>query len=249
IESGETAANEYLIPSKEDVALIKDGLAIIDKLSAEGLALGIEIKQAFPPDGRIVVALPKLGTGQPNLVRLLNELRAKAPKEAGPVEIKEERIEGRTVYYVGVPMVNLGWWNEGDDFILTIGTGAIADYIKLIDTGKTGLANNPTFKKLLGVGAFPTRSRGYVDVPAFAKLADSFSENAGKTVDVLGFKSMGPILTISGYDGPAQRTLTEIESIGPRKGLAGLGGSNNKKISLADLPPMPSDLTSFSASN
>ena len=86
----------------------------IDKLSGEGLALGIEIKQAFPPEGRVVVVLPKLGTGQPNLIRLLNDLRAKAPNAPAPAEIKEERIEGRTVYHVSLPMVSLGWWNQAE---------------------------------------------------------------------------------------------------------------------------------------
>jgi hypothetical protein len=247
IESGETAANEYLIPSKEDVALIKDGLGLIEKLSSEGMALGIEIKQPFPPDGRVVVVLPKLGAGQPNLIRLLNDLRAKVQNVNAPAEIKEERIAGRTVYHVGVPMVSLGWWAQGDDFVMTIGTGPVADYIKMIDDGKTGLANNPTYKKLNDMGAFPTRSRAYVDVPSLVKLADNFSEQAGKTVEALGFKGVGPILSISGYDGPAQRTLTEIETIGPRKGLASF--SHSKTISMADLPPLPSDLTSFSAAN
>jgi hypothetical protein len=247
LESGETAANEYLIPSKEDVALIKDGLSLIEKLSNEGIALGIEFKQAFPPDGRVVVVLPKLGAGQPNLVKLLDELRTKAKNAGAPGEIKEDKIGDRTIYHVDLPMVSLGWWAQGDDFLLTIGTSPVAQYVKLIDDGKTGLADNATYKKLLDFGAFPTRSRAYVDVPALVKLADNFSENAGKTVEALGFKGVGPILSISGYDGPAQRTLTEIAVPGPRKGLVGF--ANAKKISLADLPPMPNDLTSFSATN
>ncbi len=247
LESGEAVADQHQMPSKEDIALIKDALKILEKLHDEGLALGIEVNSAWPPQARLVVVLPKVGTGPTNLAKLLGDLRAKAQNAGGPVEIKDEKIAGRAVTTIEVPMVNLAWWAQGDDFLLTIGTEPVANYIKSIDDGKTGLAKNNTYKKLLDLGAFPTRSRAYVDVPSLVKLADNHSVEAGRVVDELGLKGMGPVLSISGYDGLALRTLTEIETVGPRKGFA--SWMSEKKITLADLPPMPSDLTTFSAGN
>ncbi len=247
IESGEAVADQFQMPTKEDIGLIKDALKILEKIGDEGLALGIEVNSVWPPDARVVVVLPKMATGQSNILKLLTDLRAKAQNAGGPVEIKDVKIGGRSVSMVEVPMANLAWWAQGDDFLLTIGTEPVANYIKLIDDGNAGLAKNATYKKLLNLGAYPTRSRAFLDIPSLCKLADKHSEEAGKTVDELGLRSLGPILSISGYDGLALRSMSETEVIGPRKGFA--AAMSDKKISLADLPPMPSDLTRFHASN
>lgn len=246
LDSGETAASEFQMPSKEDIALIKDGVKVFERMMDEGIALGIDVKQAWPPQVRAVVVLPQLATGKPNIVKLLAEVRAKAQNNApGQIEIKEVKIGNRAVSVVEVPMAGeLGWWAEGNDFVLTLGTDPVADYIKAIDAGATGLAKNSTYKKLLDLGAFPTRSRAYLDVPSLVKLGDNI-EPAKKTIDTLGLRGVGPILSISGYDGPALRTITEVETTAPRSGLTGL--MSPKTFSLVDLPPMPSDLTSFSA--
>jgi hypothetical protein len=243
LDAGEKAGDHFDVLSKDDATLIRESLAILDRLGEEGLALGIEVKQVWPPDARLVVVLPKLATGTPNLPKLLAGLRAKSPR---PDEIKEEKVEGRNVTHMSMPFVNLDWWAQGDDMLLTIGTGTAAEYLKALDTGKTGLADNLAYKKLLELGAFPTRSRAYLDVPNLVKLADINAE-ASRTVDELGLRGLGPVLSIAGYDGAAQRSITEVETIGARKGFVAM--MSEKKITLDSLPPMPSDLTSFSAGN
>lgn len=245
LDSAETAANEFQMPSKEDVALIKDGLKLLERLSEEGIAFGVEVNQAWPPQARAVVVAPQLAAGKPNIIQLLTDLRAKAVNAGAQGEIKDVKINGRAVSVVEIPMVGeLGWWAEGKDFVFTLGTAPVAEHVKAIEAGTAGLAKNAAYKKLIDLGSFPTRSRAYIDVPSLVKLGDKF-EAAAKTIDALGLRGIGPILTISGYDGPAQREISEVELTAPRKGLAALISST--KFSLADLPPMPSDLTSFSA--
>lgn len=247
LDTAESAVNEYQFMAKEDFASIKDGLRLAEKVNDEGLAMGIEIKKAWPVDARIVVALPKLGNGQPNLIRTINELREKAKEFAGVVEVKEERIAGRTVYFVDTPFASVGWFAQGDDFIMTLGTGKVDTYVKAIDAGKVGIANNPTYRQLLNMGDFPVRTRAYVDTPNLVKLSNDFSDDIKKTIDEVGAKSFGPVFTVSGFDGLACRTITETEVIGARKGFANLVG--NKALTMADLPVMPSDTVTFTAAS
>lgn len=247
IEAGEAAADMHGVPTKEDVALIKDGLKVIERIRDEGMALGIEINQVWPPEGRFVVVLPKVAKGEPSILKFIDNLRGKAKDAGAPGDAKEDKISGREVRSVQLPFVSVDWWSERDDFILTFGSGSVADYIKTIDAKTAGLAQNPTYKKLLEVGDFPTRSRAFVDLPSLTKLADKYSPEAARTVDETGIRGLGPIYSISGYDGPALRSLTEFETVGGRKGL--VSSLSSKKIALADLPPLPSDLTSLSAGN
>src|SRR5436853_2188466 len=60
ISSSEKATDHFDVINKDDFALIRDSLAILERLNQEGLALGIEVKQAWPPEGRMVLVLPKL---------------------------------------------------------------------------------------------------------------------------------------------------------------------------------------------
>lgn len=247
LEAGEAAAAMHEMPTKEDIALIKDGLQLIERVGAEGMALGIELSQAWPPEGRIVVVLPKVAMGPANIVKFIEDVRARAREAGAEAKFQVKKLNGRDVNSAELPFVHVDWWTEKDDFILTIGSGEADAYIKQLDAKTAGLAANPTYKKLLEVGDFPTRSRSFVDVPSIARTVDNVSPEAARTVDELGLRGLGAIFSISGYDGPAQRTLTEMETIGARKGL--LAAMSHTKISLKDLPPLPSDMTTFSAGN
>src|SRR5262249_56054914 len=79
------------------------------------------------------------------------------------------------------------------------------------------------------------------------KVAEGFGEEIGKLIEDLGLKGLKSVTFHSGFDGPAERSVILVDIPGPRKGLLKI--ANRKTIKLADLPPMPSDLTSFSASN
>jgi len=48
----------------------------------------------------------------------------------------------------------------------------------------------------------------------------------------------------SGFDGPAERSIMELDMPGPRKGLLRLAGG--KPFTCADAPPVPPDATSWS---
>lgn len=244
IESGINVAAQENLLTESDIELIKDGVKLGERLCAEGMTLGIELNQVWPVDGRLVVVLHNMSDGKLNMPGFLDRLHKRLAENEN-LAITKSTIAGRDVRGARFDFVGVDWWSEKKDFVMSLGTGRVADYIAQIDAGKTGLAKHPIHRKLVDFGDFPTRSRAFLDVPALCRLADKFSEEASKTVDELGLRGVGAALSISGYDGPALRGLTEIETIAPRTGLVALLSA--KSLTLADLPPMPSDLASFSA--
>jgi hypothetical protein len=119
--------------------------------------------------------------------------------------------------------------------------------VKRLQAKGPNITANPLFKKVHDFKNFETATRGFVDLAAFVQLAGGRGKDVAKLVDDLGLGGLQDLVFYSGFDGPAERSLVEIRMPGPRKGLLQLASS--KAFKLADLPAMPPDVTSFSATN
>jgi hypothetical protein len=222
-------------------AMIKDALKIVAGVGKNGLTLSVELKQITPPQAQLTLVIPKAAK-EGVLLPFVQKLTglANAP-------VQETKVGKRSVSHINVQVVNLGWWAEGDDVVFVAGTEDPVAYAKMIDNNETGLAQAPLYRQVNGFKEFPIVSRAYLDIASLAKMGSDFSPEVSRLIDDLGLKSVKSVTFVSGYDGPAERAIAEIDIPGPRKGLLALIGQ--KKISLANLPPLPDDLTSFSASN
>ena len=221
--------------------MIKDALKIVAGVGKNGLTLSVEVKQFTPPQAQVTLVFPKAakeGVLLPFVQRLTG--MANAP-------VQETKVGKRSVTHINVQFVNFGWWGEGDDVVFVAGTGDPVAYAKMIDNNETGLAQAPLYRQVNGFKEFPIVSRAYLDMAALTKMGGDVSPEIGRLIDDLGLKSVKSVTFVSGYDGPAERAIAEIDIPGPRKGLLALIG--NKKINLASLPSLPDDITSFSASN
>ncbi len=94
---------------------------------------------------------------------------------------------------------------------------------------------------------FETSARAFVDSAAFAKLAASRSKQFEKLINDLGLDGLKSLVYYSGFDGEAERGLVEWDMPGARKGLLTL--LNGKPFTLADAPPLPPDVISWSMTN
>src|SRR4029077_4003004 len=103
-------------------------------------------------------------------------------------------------------------------------------YAKDIDGGQTGIAKHPLYLKVRGFKEFKTASRGFVDIASALRVASEIAPPADRIIDELGFKGLKNITFVSGFDGPAERSVVEVDMPSPRKGLLGL--ASQKKISL-----------------
>lgn len=220
---------------------LKDFTKLLGATHNYGVVLGVQVEKVQPPMVQAVVVFPKAagesGTVMPLIVKIAEEARA---------EVKSAKVGKRFINNVDVGPVKIAWWGQGNDAILFVGTTDPAAYAKAVDAKETGLANNPLYKKVTGFKEFTTCARGYVDVASALDLAAQVAPPiSGKVIDELGLKSLKNITFVTGFDGPAERAVVDVEVPGPRKGILSL--ASTKKISLKSLPVLPDDITGFSA--
>src|SRR5262245_2118520 len=77
VETAELAAQHFKVPA-DDVALMKEGLRLAERLVTQGMALGIEANGVLPPNARMVMVFSGLGTGEGNLPAFVAKLLDKA---------------------------------------------------------------------------------------------------------------------------------------------------------------------------
>ncbi|MCI0380523.1 MAG: hypothetical protein L0215_23295, partial [Gemmataceae bacterium] len=220
--------------------LLKEVPDTIFGVSKHGFLIGLEVESLNPPKARAVLVFPHYG-GDKGVIALVKKASA-----MGNLPIQETKVGNRVVHHMSKAPVHVGFWTEpDDDAVFYIGTDAAPAYAESI--GKGGFATSATYKKLAGFKEFETWGRAYVDIPSLLKTIGGLAPQAEQIIGDLGLKGLGGVTFQSGFDGPAERSILEIETPGPRKGLLAL--LNRKTFTLADLPPLPNDLTSISASN
>lgn len=222
--------------------LLKDFTKLIGTMHTNGLVLAVEVEKVTPPMVQAVMVFPKAagesGTVMPLIEKIVEESKA---------DVKRAKVGKRFVNTVEVEMLKIGWWGQGNDAVLFVGTTDPVAYAKAIDSKKTGLTANPLYKKVISFKEFTTAARGFIDVTSTLNIVADITPPAGKVIDELGLKGLKSITFVSGFDGPAERSVVDVDMPMPRKGLLGL--TSQKKISLKSLPALPSDITGFSASS
>ena len=221
---------------------LKDFGKLLGTMHQNGLVLGVEAEQINPPKVQAVLVFPK-GAGESGvLIPLIQKIaeETKAPT-------KSTKVGKRFVNHVSIEFMQVGWWSQGDDAVMFIGTTDPVAYAKNIDGGKTGIASHPLYQKVNGFKEFKSASRGYFDMTSVLGVVSEFAPPAARIVDELGVNGIKSITFYSGFDGPGERSVVEMDVPGKRKGLLSL--ASQKKISLKDLPVMPNDITSFSATS
>jgi hypothetical protein len=220
--------------------LLRDFSKLIVTLYKNGLVFAVEVDQINPPLVQTVLVFPNAAGESGTLIPLIQKIG-----EETKADVKTTKVGKRFVNHVQVQFLQVGWWAQGEDAIIFLGTTNPVDYAKAIDGKKTGIASSPLYKKVISFKEFPTATRGYFDVASVLKVGSDFALPAAKIIDELGVKGIKSITFVSGFDGPAERSVIDVDIPGPRKGLLSL--ASQKKISLKDLPVLPNDLTGFSA--
>jgi hypothetical protein len=219
--------------------MIKDGLATLESIGKNGLTISIAAKGFMPPQGQVTLVFPESAEV---MIPLANRI---VGTSGAPVQ--EAKVGNRTVYEINTPFVNFGYWSEGKDAVFMVGSDNPSDHARRIDAKETGLASNPVYKQVAAFKEFTVWSRAYIDVAGLTKLGGDVSPEISRLIEDLGLKSVKSATFVGGFDGTVERGIAEIDIPGPRKGLLALLGA--KKIKLDDLPPLPDDVTGFSASN
>jgi hypothetical protein len=224
--------------TEEQIEVAKKGLALLEKF--DGMAFGLEVASADPPTGHVVLVLNKMGGELPELVEKILASHDITPEK--------EKVGSTTIRSFALPQTQIAWWNQDGHALVYFGTDAPADYLKKISAGKTGVAGSAAHKGLKDVATFETTGRAFVDFPSLVKVAGAVAPQVEQVTDELGLKGFGVARWVGGYEKEMIRFAGEMETTGPRtKGLLQI--YDKRSFKLADLPPLPSDLTGFQASN
>jgi hypothetical protein len=215
---------------------------LLPLLGDKGIILAVEVRKLEPHEGQVTLIVPDIADKPKPFLGLLRLAAGLAQADA-----KEEKIEGRAVSHFAAGPVHVAWWIDGKHGVVTVGTEpATATVKRMVGKGEK-LTANPLFKKITEFKQFETGARGFLDVAAMVKMSKPLGEDIGKIIENLGLNSLKSLCFYSGFEGAAERGLTEFEFGGPRKGLFAL--TRGKPFTLADVPPLPDDALSWSMTN
>lgn len=222
--------------------LLRDFTKLLGTMYQNGVVVGVGADKVIPPSVQAVLVFPQgageSGTLIPLIQRIAEETKA---------DVKNTKVGNRFINTTSIEFLQVGWWAQGADAILFLGTTDPVAYAKDIDAKKTGLAKHPLYKKVAAFKEFKTVSRGFFDVTGVLNVAADIAPPAGKIIDDLGLKGLKSVTFAQGFDGLSERSVVDVDMPGPRKGLLSL--TSPRKISLKDLPALPNDVSGFSASS
>ena len=216
---------------------------LLGALSEHGFLAAAEVRGVMPPSAQFTFILPGAGANPKPLFGAIGLIAGLAK-----VPITESKEGGRSLYTIEAGPANIGWWVEGKHAVLIVSSDKIAVAAKRMRSGNHArLTSHALYKRLHGFKDFETAARAYIDVAALAKLARTVHKDAGKLIDALGLDGLKSVTFQSGFEGNAERSLTELDLSGGRKGLLSL--LSGKPFKLADVPPLPPDVISWSVTS
>jgi hypothetical protein len=205
--------------------------------------------EALMPDAQVLVIVPGAGEKAEVIYGSLRLLLKKADYKVEPFE-----VGGRKGFRLALSpenALNAAWWVEGKHFVFYAGTRKPAAVIgeMQVNATKGGVTGHPLFQRCIKTGEFETVTRGFVDTEKVINLAKNlagpFVPGLKERLDMNGVAGLKAVVFASGFDGKESRALYEFDVPGERKGIA--KALKNTPLGLADLPPMPPDVSRFSA--
>lgn len=261
---------------KSNLVDLKNASKLIDLIADRGAIIGAEVREPKPtlkglgsaiggliggkvpgaeailPDVQLLVVVPEVA----EKVEVFNAAIRLLLKKA---ELKSEpfAIAGRNGFRLsklpedaGVPL-QAAWWAEGKHFVFYAGTMKLEAVVAELtaNAAKGGVTAHPLYQRCSANPGYESIARGFVDagrVVSMAKsLAGPFIPGLNQRLDDLGFGNLKAVVFNSGFDGKESRATYDFDLPGERKGLAKV--LKQEPITLKDLPPLPPDVSRFSA--
>ena len=243
-----------VIEAFQDADVTWDPLGWISHLYHHGLALAVAMPsdESFIPSGTLVI----YDAGES--VEDLTKLFQKAAGEAA--EVVEQKIGERTLHTVTVPdqpQIEILWWAEGDDLVITFGESAFEQLSARLDDDDQSLAAQDLWTKTWAEAPedFAEANRIWFNVqPLLERFGEEplpipdvpFTLNVNWILKTAGLESFQAVGHRSGYAGRSAVGLTVVLTTNPRTGLFNLYG--DRSLTLKDLPPLPVQLSALQAS-
>lgn len=223
--------------------------------------------EAIMPDVHVVVIVPDVGDKAEVLFSTIRLLMPPAENTIEPLAVAgrkgfrfvpDEQNRGPTLpllvirgHDTPVP-VHAAWWVEGPHFVFYIGTTKPESIVlEMMANGKKGgITGHPLYQRVRKDPGYESITRGFIDTDRMVTLAKNiagpFVPGLAQRLDDIGLGNLKAVAFNSGFDGKESRATYEFDLPGERKGLAKVlkGGT---PLGVNDLPPMPPDVSRFSA--
>ncbi|AMV23082.1 hypothetical protein VT84_01630 [Gemmata sp. SH-PL17] len=260
---------------KSNLVDLKSAEKLIDLITDRGVIVAGEVREPAPtirgvggaltgllsgklpstdailPDAQLIVIVPDSGDKAEVLFGSLRLLMRKAEAKIESLSVKGRKGFQLGIHDEGPVSLNVAWWVEGKHFVFYTGTRKPEAIITEMEANakKGGITGHPLFQRALKTGEFETITRGFVDTEKVVGLAKSlagpFVPGLKERLDGIGIGGLKAIVFTSGFDGKESRAVYEFDVPGERKGFA--KALKNQPFGLNDLPPMPPDVSRFSA--
>jgi len=215
--------------------------------------------EALIPDVQFLAIIPGAADDADVLFSTIRLAIGAFEKEAGENLIEKLPADvGRTGYRFSAPKkggppfpIHSAWWVEGKHFVYYFGTMRPEAVMREMaaNAQKGGVTGHPLYQRVNQDPGFTSVARGFVDAGRVVGLAKSlvgpFVPGARERIDDLGLNGLKAVVFNSGFNGKESRATWEIDLPGERKGLGKV--LSQKPLGLNDLPPMPPDVSRFSA--
>jgi hypothetical protein len=241
-------AGEQLLRGKAPARLMKlqadavEAPKLFGQLTQHGLVLGLEVRKLEPLEIQATLIVPEAGANPKPLFGALRLIGGLAE-----MEVKEVKVDGQSVQHLQIEAVQVSSWVAGKHLVLAVGSDGPEAVVKRAMGKDSRLASQPLYQRVKSFNQFETAARAFVDFEALVKLSSGRGKEVVKLLEDLGLDGFQSGVLYSGFDGDADRGLIELDLKGAGKGFLKL--VSGKPFQLSDVPPLPSDVTSWSMTN
>jgi len=224
--------------------------AAVKHIEDQGLSLAISLAEQGPPLPHLTLVLHNAAALQPSLVEFAtSQLRMLGMKLAA------SDYRGRTVHSAMIPQsrgIEVSFWAEGQHLVVVAGINAVANAVAVADGEMPHLATSRVWQKYrFETATSEATSVAWID---FTLLRNTFGDlpiprpghgTVNDGLSALGLHNLSTLAWQFGYKGRALWSEGHVEVDGERTGLLSL--TNQRPFTLQDLPPLPPNVGSFSA--
>ena len=219
-------------------------------LEAHGATLAVSLPDAQgPPIPQVTIVLHKAAKYEPMLSGLARNFGFFIAAQFEQQDVNDRAVTSAVI--PNTPGVEVGVWAEGEHLIVVGGLNAVSTGISVASGEAPNLTTNELWKKYnYDTDGFETTSVAWLDFAALrGKLGQMPLPVPGKSVDdvlkTVGLHNLEAVAYQYGYKGRSLWSEAVIEVDGPRTGLLAL--SDQKPMTLDDLPPLPAGTNGFNA--
>lgn len=261
---------------KANLADLKNASKLIDLVADRGVIIAAEVREPAPtlkgvgsalggilggkmpgpesliPDTQIVVVVPDSADRADVLFSAIRLALGAAEVKTEPLAAGERKGFRMVMPERGPPVpIHSAWWIDGKHFVFYFGTMRPETVMREMDANakKGGVTGHPLYQRVNKDPGFTSVARGFMDAGRVVGLAKSlvgpFVPGIRERIDDLGLNGLKAVVFNSGFDGKESRATWEIDLPGERKGLGKV--LSRQPLGLNDLPPMPPDVSRFSA--